>query len=503
MLVDMRHDFLSTWNSINLVHDRSVAHEVIFDLIDGLEAVPGVNNERTKVTTFQVSGVRKSGGTSQISNHSLCTTLQGRAQVDFSGAHLARHIETDPGMRYFVLMGRSRTIENVIEEAHNRSLLNIPRHWLLIFTDTLRKQSFWNNMKPILAVTDTLVVRRLVSKYGNCGQLTEGCQFRLAFETLREALFRVSDKFSQLEQFQTKTIRSGKKNRTENDVISWTSTSHEKWTRNQKAIKYKLLHEIHHLLVNGTAGHCGNCDNYVVQHFEKTEKKVDKTPWIPKKKKPTPKSVWVEGEFDVVVKNTAGWAPFKGYYGKQVIFPSKLASEFKTKEVKVAIFQQMPRIGVNTTGGTCNVNGSTYEIIKLLGERLNFTATFVCTDRFGLDKEDWKAETGGDGKFVGGALELVQTGKVHMGGNPYWKLKRYEKFFKWTIPFFEESVSLMVQKSTEDHEWLFLLPYTWDVSSENFQCSREINSRTFPGLVRNLAFVLVRGSVHLLREQTV
>lgn len=116
MLVDMRHDFLATWTQINLVHDQSVTKDVIIDLIDGLEGIRASHILPTSVTTYSVSGVRKSGGSSMISDHSKCITPTGRSQIHFSGAHLARHIQSDSSMKFFILMGRSRTIENVVEE---------------------------------------------------------------------------------------------------------------------------------------------------------------------------------------------------------------------------------------------------------------------------------------------------------------------------------------------------------------------------------------------------
>lgn len=116
MLVDMRHDFLATWTHINLVHDHSVTKDVIIDLIHGLEDIHGTHILPTSVTTYSLSGVRRSGGVSMITDHSKCTTPTGRSNLHFSGAHLARHIQSDPNMKFFILMGRSRTIENVVEE---------------------------------------------------------------------------------------------------------------------------------------------------------------------------------------------------------------------------------------------------------------------------------------------------------------------------------------------------------------------------------------------------
>lgn len=104
-------------------------------------------------------------------------------------------IRNDTKMQHFILMGKSTTIENVIEEAHRNSLLLFPRRWIVILTEpvvTKRKQ-FWDHTGPIFSVSDTAVVQREVTRGGKCGELKEGCQLKLAFETLRNAIRKVID----------------------------------------------------------------------------------------------------------------------------------------------------------------------------------------------------------------------------------------------------------------------------------------------------------------------
>jgi len=101
------------------------------------------------------------------------------------------------------------------------------------------------------------------------------------------------------------------------------------------------------------------------------------------------------------------------------------------------------------------VRGSTVEIIKLLSERLNFTIQWICTDgSFGRKDSN--------GNWTG-AMKLLKSGKADMGGNPFWKLSSWKNELVWSRAFTEESAVMMVQKSTEDYYWMWMLPFTWDV----------------------------------------
>ena len=128
--------------------------------------------------------------------------------------------------------------------------------------------------------------------------------------------------------------------------------------------------------------------------------------------------------------------------------------------MRVAVFQQKPRVNVVRKNGNCIVNGSAPAILELLSERLNFTIKYNCDETgYGYKK---------DGQWTKGVMKLLSEGKVDMLVNPIWKLPEnkimwVDKDFLWSRAFWEDSASLMVQKSTEDHSWLFMLPFTWDV----------------------------------------
>jgi hypothetical protein len=221
--------------------------------------------------------------------------------------------------------------------------------------------------------------------------------------------------------------------------------------KNRKLARNRLIHEMNAHLSNTQNSLCGSCDRFVLQIFEKTEKKVDKKPWL--KRKPTPVSVHLgqDQDFDVKVTDRGEWTPSKGFASKNFVFPVWIQNtkDFGNRTIKVAIFDQPPRTLVNEKNGICNVSGATVEIIKLLAERLNFTIEWVCGNKtFG----EWS-----------GVMKLLTTKKVDMAANPFWKLPSWKKKLKWSRAFTEESAVMMVQKSTEDHNWLWMLPFTWDV----------------------------------------
>ena len=309
-----------------------------------------------------------------------------------------------------------------------------PKRWLLIFTDTVRKNSYWNNLSPLLALTETAVVRRKMSEYqmSRCSsQMSEGCQFKLAINTLVDSLDRIHSNVTQVDRLALQ--------------------KHPKLKRN------KLIHQMTMDLSNSQNSLCGSCDRLVLQVYEKTAKKTDLKPWL--KRKPTPPSVHLENQdFDVKITQRGEWTPTKGFASKNSVFPVWVehAKDFANMNLKVAIFEQRPRIWVKRgENGECiEVKGSTVEIIKLLAERLNFTITWVCTaTTFGNKKTDkWS-----------GVMELLESKQVDMAGNPFWKLPSWKSSLVWSRAFTEESAAMMVQKSTEDHDWMWMLPFTWDV----------------------------------------
>lgn len=113
MLMDMRHDFLLKWDRINIVHDESVDIISAQDLVNGLtrEYVHGV--EAPDVTLFRVNGL---GYGSPVVDHSNCTTASGRSAVTFTSAHLIDHLADERDRKFFIVIAKTKTIENIIEE---------------------------------------------------------------------------------------------------------------------------------------------------------------------------------------------------------------------------------------------------------------------------------------------------------------------------------------------------------------------------------------------------
>lgn len=307
-----------------------------------------------------------------------------------------------------------------------------PRRWLFIVTDEIKRKSYWDNLAPILAVTNSAVIQRRLNQYAKCHRFSEDCQLVSIFSTLKEALHRASSNITQ-----------------SNETIL---------LENRVFLRNRLVPDLRYLITLPRYNHhCGNCDRFILKMFQMKKKVENKKPWL--KRKSERKSVWIpDQDYSVYVSEEGEWIPSKGYMAKNHVYPAFLDKgvQFKETKLKVAIFQQLPRIRVNKlSDGKCNVTGSTVQILKLLEERLNFTVEWICSENhFGIRDAN--------GKWTG-VMKLLVSGEAHMGGNGFWKLPSWRDEVKWSAAFYEESVSMMVQKSAEDHKWLFLLPFTWDV----------------------------------------
>lgn len=129
MLVDMRHDYLKDWTKISLIHDDSVNRETLHDLVDGLASAEGEGVQPASVITYKVDVLRKRitprelDMSQSVKDHSNC--MRKGNPEHFSERHLTRHIESDPSLTNFILLGNQQTIETVVEEVTSKCVLQL------------------------------------------------------------------------------------------------------------------------------------------------------------------------------------------------------------------------------------------------------------------------------------------------------------------------------------------------------------------------------------------
>ncbi|RWS28262.1 glutamate receptor: ionotropic kainate 3-like protein 1, partial [Leptotrombidium deliense] len=317
--------------------------------------------------------------------------------------------------------------------AYNKTLLEYPRKWLVIFTNVVKRKRYWNKMSPLFALSNTAIVQREVSEYGHCHELKEGCQMKLAFEIFKEATKKVASE-------------------TEYD---FTDLDMKRRTKN------RMLAELRLLLGNDEtfAQYCGNCDRYVLQVYE-TDKKRKST------KSAKPEISWIDSGVDldprnVKISRSGHWTPFKGLLEASERVSRKFeGGNLGGREVKVGIVEQFPLINVYyEKNNVCNVSGVTVEMLYLLSWRMNFTIKWVCDPKvreLGIYNEKTKQWTGMIGKLARKEIEMT--------GNGYWKsIEMMESGkFAFTDPYDVENVGIIVKKAIEDHPFLFTTPFTWD-----------------------------------------
>lgn len=149
-----------------------------------MKAASGSGIEPTTVTTYRI--VESEHDFTEESYDSKMNDRNG-----FNSSQLLEMFKKDKSMKYFILIGDSKIIEEIIVSANQNSLLLLPRKWIVIITEPVTNAKFWDRMNPIFSVTDVAIVKRELSLYSECSELKEGCQMRLAFETLRDAIKKV------------------------------------------------------------------------------------------------------------------------------------------------------------------------------------------------------------------------------------------------------------------------------------------------------------------------
>lgn len=103
-----------------MIHDDSITRDTLHDLVDGLASAEGQGVRHASVITYKVDVQRakmsrsEDGNAVQNLDHTKC--MDSGARDQFSAAHLTRHIQSDPSLTHFLLVGNQQTIESVVEE---------------------------------------------------------------------------------------------------------------------------------------------------------------------------------------------------------------------------------------------------------------------------------------------------------------------------------------------------------------------------------------------------
>lgn len=124
MLMDMRYDFLSKWHQIHLIHDESIKEDQLSELVSGLTSSDTFAYP-PEVTIWSITG---SGSAVKVLDHHNCTRDDIRKDMVFTPSHLASHISEDISMQFFIVVGKSGTIEHMIEE------VSVPGVWTKYFS---------------------------------------------------------------------------------------------------------------------------------------------------------------------------------------------------------------------------------------------------------------------------------------------------------------------------------------------------------------------------------
>jgi len=97
-------------------------------------------------------------------------------------------------------------------------------------------------------------------------------------------------------------------------------------------------------------------------------------------------------------------------------------------------------------------------MILVLATKMNFTPNWTA---------DYDAITLGrlqKDNTWSGMISKVKDGLVDIAANGYWRTQDRMSAVHFTFPFDKEEMAMMIQKTSEDHKYLFLTPFTWDVS---------------------------------------
>lgn len=96
-------------------------------------------------------------------------------------------------------------------------------------------------------------------------------------------------------------------------------------------------------------------------------------------------------------------------------------------------------------------------MILVLAAKLNFTPKFIIERSLNFG---WKLPNG----TWTGMLGRLAAGEVDIAASDYWKSWDRLQDFEFSFPFDMQYLTMLVKETQEDHKYLFLAPFTWDVS---------------------------------------
>ncbi|CAG2115104.1 unnamed protein product [Medioppia subpectinata] len=130
----------------------------------------------------------------------------------------------------------------------------------------------------------------------------------------------------------------------------------------------------------------------------------------------------------------------------------------QTKNRVIAEMKQPPLVNImgKHPNGSHKIDGTTYRMVKVLATKMNFSIKWEV-----IAESTTLGRLQKDGSWTG-MIGFVKDNKVDIAANGYWRTEERMKAVYFTFPFDKEEMSMMIQKTSEDHKYLFLTPFTWD-----------------------------------------
>ncbi|OTF69774.1 hypothetical protein BLA29_002290, partial [Euroglyphus maynei] len=161
--------------------------------------------------------------------------------------------------------------------------------------------------------------------------------------------------------------------------------------------------------------------------------------------------------YEIHTQTHGTWNIFKGLLteGRNGPFIPDVV-DYKNRPINIGIVHQPPYLQISMVNGTQDIKGTNYEMILVIAAKMNFTPVYTVYDSLGCSSQ---IPTESEKSLI----QKVSEGEVEIGANGYWKTTDRLKVADFTYPYDMEDVSIVVKKTDEDHRFIFLAPFAWDV----------------------------------------
>ncbi|GLV41761.1 Ionotropic receptor 93a [Carabus blaptoides fortunei] len=407
LLLDLRSRNAYDWNSAIILHDETLERDMVTRVVTSLTG----HNSGVTSTGMSLTVLKLENQTTEFQQRQIVTDVLAKLPLKQLGKN-------------FLVIVSFPYVNSIMEVAKNLGLVTPYSQWLYVISDTNENRMDISTLRNLIGEGDNVAfVYNVTTNSASC---TKGIHCHC--EELLEAFMKSLESAIQ-------------------DEISISSqVSDEEWeairpTKPER--RDSLLQGVKTHL--STVGACSNCTKWQLKAGD------------------TWGRTYMQNHNDELLQ-VGFWRPSDGVSFTDEMFPH-IKHKFRGRVLPLVTYHNPPWqiLTINESGSVSDYRGLTFDIIRELSRRLNFTYIL------GLSKTDTNLTTRQmdlielTNMIPDDIANLVMNNKVFMAACAFTINNRGKKIINFTIPISIQSHTLLVARPRQlSRALLFISPFTYD-----------------------------------------